>query len=124
MTITLGGITLSDNMYLSGLESAPRAAVSQKRTILGTSILTVSPLIGGRRFTIGSDSKGATRGIWCYHTIEAIKELENQGVAVVLDYRGDIYEVVIVGTSFRPMILHEPEGPNKKFIGTISVIEA
>lgn len=124
MTITLGGVDISNNMYLSGLESAPLVSVEQVRTIDGVSYVRSTPTPGGRTFTLGTQSKtGTVIGLWCSTVIDQVKVLESLADPVTLDYRGDIYEVIIVETSFDPFHAFEVEGPNKKFTGTITLIE-
>ena len=124
MTITLGGITISDNMYLDGLESQPQVSVEQVRTIDGTSVVRTKSLNLGGTFTLGTQTlSGAVQGIWCLSYIQQIKALEQLGAVVVLDYKGTQYNVVIEGTNFSPMFQWEPEGPDKKFTGTVSLIE-
>ena len=103
--------------------SARRVSVSQSRTVLGNSVLTVAPLIGGRKLTLGTLTSGATMGVWCSSTIDSIKVLEQQGSEVTLDYRGAIHRVVIEGTQFKPFIINQEEGPNKKFTGEVLLIE-
>ena len=121
---TLGGVAISANMYLDGLESQPRVSVEQVRTIDGTSVVRTTPLNLGRSLTLGTQNgSGATQGIWCLSHIQEIKALEQLAAPVVLDYNGDIYGVVIAGTSFTPFHTWEPEGPNKKFTGTVTLIE-
>ena len=124
MTITLGGLEINDNMYLSGLENAPGIAFSQVRTILGTSVTAVKPLIGGRSLVLGSQKGKSLQGIWCSHIIDSLKPIESQGSVISLDYRGNIFNVIIVKTSFSPMLVSEVEGPNKKFTGEVYLVEA
>lgn len=123
MTITLGGVTISNNMYLDGRETRPSVAVEQVVTIDGTSIIRTRALNLGGHFTLGSQSSGAVQGIWCLSNIKDIKALEQLAVAVVLDYHGTLYNVVIESTNFSPFFQWEPEGPGKKFTGTVSLIE-
>lgn len=122
--ITLGGVSISTNMYLSGLESASLVSVEQLRTIEGVSVVRAKPTPGGRTLTLGTQNKsGATQGIWCWEIIEQIKTLELSASAIELNYRGDVYSVIIAGTSFAAFHQWEPEGPYKKFTGSITLIE-
>ncbi len=124
MTIIFGGITLSDDMYLSGFESANLASVEQLRTIEGVSVVRTKPTPGGTPLTLGSQNKsGAVQGIWCSEDIDQVKGLELAAQSVELNYRDTIYNVVIAGTEFTPFHQWEPEGPYKKFTGSISLIE-
>ena len=123
--ITLGGVTIDDDMYLSGPESNSLVTVTQQRTIDGVSIVRVKPSPGGRSLTLGSQNRGGSiQGIWAWGTIESIKSLELQGQSVILSYRGTDYNVFIVGTDFTPFLQFEIEGAGKKFTGGISLLEA
>ena len=124
MTITLGGLDISDNMYLSGLESAQLVSVEQLWTIDGNSVVRSKPLNGGRRLTLGSQNQsGVTQGIWCLEDIQQVQVLEQLAQSLVLSYRGTDYNVIITGTTFNPLHQFEVEGPYKKFIGSISLTE-
>lgn len=123
--ITLGGVTISDDMYLSGLESSKMVSVDQRRTIDGVSFVRLKPMIGGRALSLGSQNGGGSiQGFWELSTIEQIKSLELQAQSVILDYRGTQYTVFIVGTDFQPFLQFEIEGPTKKFTGSVSLLEA
>ena len=124
--ITLGGITISDNMVLSGVIEASLTIYQQKRTVEGVSRTRITEKIGGRELTLGSDTSGGSNmGMWCSSIIENIKELEKTLTPKVLNYRGVEYLVYIVDTTdFTPLFKWEEEGPTKKYTGTIKLIEA
>lgn len=125
MTITLGGVTISDDMYLSGLESNSQVSVNQQRTIDGLSVVRVNSNPGGRIFTLGTQNRsGAIQGIWEWSVIDQIKDLELAAQSVILDYRGSQYTVYITGTNFEPLLQFEVESSSKKFTGTVSLLEA
>lgn len=92
----------------------------------GVSKVTITLKVGGRPLTLGSDSSGgSTMGIWCKETIDEIKLLELTLTPQTLDYQGTAYLVYIVDTTdFTPLFKWEPEGPTKKYTGTIKLIEA
>lgn len=123
--ITLGSITISDNMYLGGVTQAKQVIPQQLRTSEGLSLLTVHVTPGGRTLTLGTTNlNGATQGIWCQSTIDEIKDLEATAATVVLDHNGDIYNVKIVDTSdFSQFFQNEPVSPDKKYTGKITMIE-
>lgn len=122
--ITLGGVSISDDMYLSGLESSRLVSVDQQRSIDGFSIIRIKPSVGGRSLTLGSQNRGnSLQGLWDKSTIDSIKSLELQAQPVILSYRGTDYTVYIVGTEFTPMLQFELESPTKKFTGSVSLLE-
>jgi len=125
MTITLGGVTVSDDMYLSGLESNSQVAVEQQRTIDGVSVARVKANPGGRILTLGSQNRsGALQGFWEWSVISQIKSLELAAQSVILNYRGTQYTVYITSTNFEPFLQFEIESSTKKFTGTVSLLEA
>lgn len=122
--ITLGGISLSENFYLEGWQSADPVVVEQKFSIDGYQFLRATPTPQGWHYTLGSQNRsGATQGIWCQSTIESIRALAATGQAVVLDYNGEIYNMLIAGMEFEPMFSWEPDGATKNFIGHLNLIE-
>lgn len=121
--ITLAGVELGENLYLGGLESALLSSSTQRRLIGGSSVVFIQPKMGGRTLTLGTMEKSGVMGIWCQSKIQELKVFEQQAMAVVLDYHGDLYDVLMVGMEFEPFIQNEPENPDKSFTGTITFIE-
>jgi len=124
--ITLGTVTLSDNMTLTGVVQSSSVVYEQKISLEGYSNTAVYPKIGGRPLTMGSSTDGgSTMGVWCSSAIDEVKALEASRSPQALNYHGDPYTVLIVDTSdFTPLFKWEPEGPNKKYTGNIKMIEA
>ena len=123
--ITLGGVEISDNMYLGGVTEARQVAYQQEITVEGISKLRVMPTPGGRTITLETQQiNGSIQGIWCQSVIDALKELEAANQTYILDHHGDEYYVKIVDTTgFRPMFSFEPVTPNKKYTGKLITIE-
>lgn len=123
--ITLGTVTINDNMYLEGVEKATPMLVTQQRTVDGLPVASVSPNVGGRALTLGTSQLGnAIQGIWCQHIVDQIKVLQASGNAQVLDYHGDIYTVLIESTSSIVQLFQwEPKTPDKKYVGPLNLIE-
>ena len=121
---TLGGVTISDNMYLDGVLDAPLSGSTQKRLLGGGSVVFIQPQIGGRKFTLGTiNGSVGTQGLWCQQTIEDLKVFESNTQSIVLDYRGDLYDVVITKMQFTPFQQNQLESPTKPYTGTITLIE-
>lgn len=124
--ITLGGVTISDNMYLGGIVEAKQIAHKQERTVTaGLSVLKTAPTPGGRTITLESTNLGGSiQGIWCQRVIEQVKAVEASNLPVVLDHHGTTYNVQIVDTTqFQQMFSFEASGPDKKYTGKITTIE-
>jgi len=121
--IILAGVSLGENLYLNGLESALLSASTQRRLIGGDSVVFIQSQLGGRNLTLGTMEKSGVMGLWCQSKIQELKVFEQQATSVTLDYHGDIYTVLIIAMEFEPFIQNEPEGPDKTFTGTINLIE-
>lgn len=123
--ITLGGVLISDNMYLSGREIADSLLYDQKISIGGESSVRVLPLTGGRTFSLGTQNRdGATQGLWCKSTIDQIKALQSTGIPLILNYKGDMFDVHVISTAdLVPFHQFEEESPTKKFVGKITLLE-
>lgn len=124
--IDINGVLISDNMYLEGIETSTYAVYDQKRSLSGEADITVFPVSGGRQFYLGTQNKnGAIQGMWCKSTIDQLNELRKLGTPLSLNYHGSIYSIYITSTEeLTPLHQFEAEGPNKKFIGRIAVIES
>lgn len=124
MSITLGGIDIDDNMYLSPPENSPSNILEEIRTVDGNYYVRVTSLNKGSQLTLGTQNKsGSTQGIWYLRVIKSLKALEIAGNVVELNYRGDIYNVLIAGMDMTPMYQYELESDCKRFVGTINLIE-
>lgn len=124
--ILLHTIPISDNMYLEGVETATPVIYQQERTVDGgLPSLTIFGNPGGRVLTLGTvQMNGAVQGIWCQSDIDAIKIVQAAGNAVILNYHGTFYNVLITSTAgLKQMFQNEPITPDKKYLGPINLIE-
>lgn len=125
MTITLGALTINDDMYLDGVVQAKNISYEQKRSIEGVSAVSTKVIVGGKLLTLGTtNERGATQGIWFQKEIDALKALELQNLVLTLDYHGAVYTVKIVDTTdFKQLQQFEPVHPCKMYLGKFSMIE-
>ena len=122
--ITLGGIEISDNMYLGGVIESKQIEHEQVRTVEGISRLRTVPTPGGRELTLGTTNDKGVMGIWCQSVIEEVKALEATNQVLTLDHHGTIYLIKITDTSdFQPLFQWEPSSPKKHWVGNIKMIE-
>lgn len=123
MTITLGSIAINENMYLDGINNAQVVATNQYRTIDGLSVPLIKETPGGRALTLGSVVDSSTMGIWCQNVVDEIKAIEALGQVLILDYHGDIYNVIITSVEFDQLLKWEEVSPTKKYTGVINMLE-
>lgn len=120
MTVSLGGIALSDDLVLQGIEEAPGIAMSARRTLGGRQIVQVGPsLAGGRVLSLQSENH------LTLSQITAIKAIESTGQAVILVHHRGTFSVLITGTEVDPdTLLANPDtATNQWWSGKINMIE-
>ena len=118
MTVTLGGLTLSDNLVLDGLENSPAIAMSARRTLGGRMISTFGPsLTGGRSLSLQSENHLTLAQIISLKTFEA------SGAALTLSHPRGTFTVSITGIEVEPdSMVVNPDG-SIWYSGVINLIE-
>lgn len=118
MTVTLGSITLSDHLFLDGLENAPAIALQAKRTIGGRMIATVgSPLAGGRTLILQSENHLTLA------QVTAIKALQASGAAVTLTHHRGIFSVRVAAVNVSPDDNYANPDASVWYSGEITLLE-
>ncbi|MCK4815583.1 hypothetical protein KA005_07430 [bacterium] len=122
---TLAGIELNDSLFLQGVETAPKVAVNQFRTLGGESRLQVQSLIGGMGLQLTTvNADGSLTGRWCQQEIDDLKVYEGTGVPVLLvDRYSRQYTVLITSINVTQFEQKVPIHPGKLWVGSISMIE-
>lgn len=114
---TLGSVQLSDNLVLDGIESAPGIAWSQRRTIMGASVVQVTPVSGGRRLTLVSG------GHLTISQAEAVRTVMEAGQPVTLVHHRGTFSVLVVSIEVEPDTRYADPAPGDTCSGTITMIE-
>jgi len=117
MTVTLGGIVLSEHLVLTGLENAPPVAYSQKRTIGGKSVVAVAPVAGGRTLTLQGENH------YTLAQIEAVQTIAQLGAPVTLVHHRGTFSVLITSIEVDPTTDYANPGANDWYNGTITLLE-
>lgn len=97
MTVTLGGIALSDHLILTGIETSSGVSVNSRRLLGGTVNHQVAAVIGGRDLALNGDGYHFT-----LDQITAVKVLEAIRQPVELVHPRGILTVLITGTPVEP----------------------
>ena len=74
MSVTLGGVTLSDDLVLLGLETGGRVASSLRYTLGGVAVVQAVPLSGGRELVLQSENHLSLAEVQAVRDIEALAE--------------------------------------------------
>lgn len=110
--ITLGGITLPDNLTLRGLR-APTVAVDQQRTKGGALIALVNRLSGGRSLELYGEYLPAH--------LDAVRAIE--GTEVTLVHPRGTYAVMVTGQETEPWSERVNPAADDFEIGSIYLLE-
>lgn len=117
MSVTLGGVALSDHLVLEGLENGARIATSTRRTLGGGSVTQMIGLTGGRTLTLQAENHISLA------EIEQVKGLEAAAQAVTLVHPRGTFSVVITGTDFATDHPLADTPSDELYSGTITMIE-
>lgn len=116
MTVSLGGITLSDHLTLT-IGQLP-AGISQRRLIGGASVVQADGSSGGRTLTLSGEHH------WTLAQVEALQVLQAAGQAVTLVHHRGTFQVVIGDTSeLAPSIEYANPTAADWYSGSVSMIE-
>lgn len=123
--IALDNMTINCDMYLKGAESGLQVLVQQDRDLDGDSHVIINKINKGGSFTLGSQSDGsAIQGLWTLDEIQALKVIEGNGQPVVLNYRGNIYNVIITSLSEpTPFEINKLETAEKRYTMLVNILE-
>lgn len=116
MTVSLGDITLSDELVLDIGPAA--AAVSMRRLIGGAPCVQTNPASGGRTLTLSGEHH------WTLAQVDAVRALQSAGLSVTLVHHRGTFQVVIVDTSdLTPSIPYANPLSTDWCSGSITMIE-
>lgn len=110
--ITLGGITLPDDLVLRGLR-APSVAIDQQRTKAGALVALVNRLSGGRSLEL--------HGAFLPAHLDALRAIEGNEVTLV--HPRGTFAVMITGQQSEPWSEHVDEAADDFEFGSIFLLE-
>ncbi|MBV5328493.1 MAG: hypothetical protein JZU65_12810 [Chlorobium sp.] len=117
MTVSLGGIALSEHLALSGLESAA-VTVNQRRTLTGVSVLQSASSPGGRTLILTGDIH------FTFAQVTALRDLSAMAQPVVLIHHRGTFTVLITAIEAETIIDYADPHPEDWYSCTITLIEA
>jgi hypothetical protein len=116
MTVSLGGILLSDDLTLA--IGPAGAAINQTRLIGGASCIQVDGNSGGRSLTLSGP------GPWTLGQIDQIRDFEALAIAVTLVHHRGNFQVLIADTSdLTPVDDYADPSSDDWYTGSITLIE-
>ena len=117
MAVTSGTVTLSDHLTLSGLETGQAAAIGQRRTLTGRSVLQVQPTPGGRTLMLEGTHH------WTYDQVAAVQALAASGAPVSLVHHRGTFSVVIASIEVEPSIDYANPSGSDWLSGSVTLLE-
>ena len=117
MTVSLGGIALSDELILDGIETATEVVITQRRTLAGVSNLTADPAPGGRQLQLQGDNH------WDLAQVDAIRALRALMQPVQLVHHRGTFDVLIGAIDVDPSISYSNPDDTTWYTGTVTMIE-
>jgi hypothetical protein len=116
MTVSLGGLTLSDELVLD-IKGAG-VGYSQTRLIGGASVVQADGSSGGRTLTLTGEHH------WTLAQVTAIQAMQSVGQAVSLVHHRGTFTVLIVDTStLEPSIPYANPQSTDWYSGSLTLIE-
>jgi len=124
MTVSLGAITLDDNLRLDGLHTSPGAAGSARATLGGVVIQTM-PMIGCKTLSLVATLDGtAVKGVFTQAQLDAMVALRDAGEPVALVhplYSGQVY-LPTDGIDVSQVFDYADPSDDDWYVGTITLI--
>ena len=125
MSISLGGVSLNDNLIWENRNSYPLNAYSRRVTVSGRVVLQHSSVDGREIILSTIATSGGTIGYFTKNQIDSIKGFENNMSVVSFVYESDTINVVVRpgGVNVDPVTPRPNQGASDWFLGTINLIE-
>jgi len=116
MTISIGGLTLSEDLALD-IQSAG-VGYSQRRLIGGAQVVQADGADGGRTLTLSGENH------WTLAQVEALQLLQSAAMPLTLVHHRGTFEVLITDTSdLTPVFDYADPEDDDWYTGSISMIE-
>ena len=125
MTISLGGVTLNNNLIWDNRDSCPLNAFSRRVTISGRVVLQHSSIDGREIILTTVSTSGGTIGYFEYSQLESIRSFENNMSVISFVYETETLNVIVEpgGINVEPVVSSPIYSSGAWFLGSIKLIE-
>ena len=126
MTISIGTVTLSDDLVWENEFASPRIGQSIKTTIGGTTVVHTDPKAGGRVVQlVAARRNNAIYGFFTRSQIQSLETYQKNGTVVAFVYGSETFNVVIRagGINVQPLLAKQGQGVDDYYTGTITMVE-
>jgi hypothetical protein len=113
----LGSLVLSDDLILSGLESAPPVAWSARRTLGKRQVVQSMPLAGGRLLSLQGDKHFSLKDL------QDVLALAKLNQPVIMTHARGTFTILITAIDPEPAYLLADPDPEAYYSATITLQE-
>lgn len=117
--VSLGGITLSSDLALRGLDALVPIAQSVRHTLMGGVVVQQLTISAGHELALVADGSG---GYLTHKQAEDVRALHAAGGAVVLNHPRGTYEVMITQVNWEPLVEYDDVVDDDLGFGSIELI--
>lgn len=118
--VTLGGITLSPDLALRGLDDLTPIAQNFRHTLMGGVVVLQLAISAGHELALVADDNSG--GYLTHKQAEDIRALLGAGAPVVLNHPRGTYEVMIKQVTWEPLVEYDDVEDDDEGFGTIALI--
>lgn len=123
--VTLGGVSLDDNLVLSGIEQNADSAYSVRELLGGPVVIQMDARSVGAELSLISPFNGSSRqGQYCQYQIDQLKAIAKLLQPVSLVHPRGTFTVYILDFDVTEREQNEEPHINKKYHGVITLQEA
>lgn len=119
MTVTIGGITLSNDLALRGLDDLKPIAQNFLPTLAGGTVVQQMAITSGHSLSLVADDRG---GFITYGESVSIRALQAAGNPIVLVHPRGTYEVMVEQVNWEPLVDFVDKENSDQGLGSIELI--
>ena len=124
MTVSIGGITLSDDLRLRGIKNQSLALMSVRRTMGGRVVIQTLRMEAGRPLVLEAFRDGnATYGYFTGSQIDQICALRDASTEVTLVHHLGTFQVIVTAVDVEDIKGVADPASTDEYSGTITLIE-
>lgn len=126
MTISLGGLVLSDDLIIENIYNAASIGQSENITIGGSPVVHSDPQSGGRNFLLTTHMlNGHHVGTFTTAQLDTLKAHETSGSEIVFIYETQTFNIKIKAGGFnvKPLLPKANQSATDLHVGSITLIE-
>jgi hypothetical protein len=124
MTVSLGGITLSDDLRLTGTKNQPRIAGNVRITLGGRAVAQGTPIASGRQLVLEAVRDGdAILGYFTGTQVDQICTLRDNMTTAALVHHLGTFQVIVTAVDVDDLKGVADPAAAAEYFGTITMIE-